>query len=136
MPTSPIQPSKPPSKRTTKQSVAPAPLPERPFLRFYHSELLRARTLAVLTTLEQARDSTQHRAALSALVLELTESGMEYYFLRPLQLANVGRLVEQSARMGLGGVKQLITPVIRNTIGRMDQQQLLTVCSYIRMLME
>lgn len=113
----------------------PAP-PEKPFLRFYHSDLLRSRTLAICKTLEQAQDSTQHRAALSAIVLELTDSGMEYFFLRPLQLARVNTTIERSARMGIGGIKQLITPVIRNTIGHMDKEQLLVICKHIRSLME
>lgn len=136
MPTSSKQPSKPPAKRTTKRSFKPAPPSDKPFLRFYHSESLRTKTLAVLTTLEQAQDRTRHRDALSDLVLELTDSGMEYYFLRPLQLAKVGIVTEQSARLGMGTVKRFMAPVIRNTIGHMDQQQLLTVCSFIRQLME
>lgn len=136
MPTSPKQASTQTAKPTPKQSVEPLLPAVKPFLRFYHSDILRSRTLAVLTTLEQAQESTQHRGALSAIVLELTDSGMEYFFLKPLQLANVSMVVQQSARMGIGGVKQLITPVIRNTIGHMDGQQLLTVCTFIRGLME
>ena len=69
-------------------------------------------------------------------MLELTDSGLEYYFLRPLKLANVGFVVEQSAQLGIGSVKRVMAPVIRNIIGHMDGQQLLTVCQHIRHLME
>ena len=86
--------------------------------------------------LEQAKDSTRHRNALTDIVLELTDSGMEYYFLRPLKLANAGFVVEQSAQLGMGAVKRVMAPVIRNVIGYMDKQQLLTVCHHIRQLME
>jgi hypothetical protein len=113
-----------------------APPSDKPFLRFYHSKSLRANTLAVLTTLEQAQDCTRYSNALTEIVLELTDSGLEYYFLRPLKLANVGFVVEQSAQLGMGGVKRVMAPVIRNVIGRMDAQQLLTVCQHIRQLME
>ncbi len=136
MPTSSQPPSKPPAKRTTKPSVKPAPPADKPFLRFYHSDRLRAKTLAVLTTLEQAHDPTRHRDALSDIVLELTDSGMEYYFLRPLKLAQVSFVVEQSAYLGMGGVKRVMAPIIRSIIGHMDAPQLLTVCSHIRQLME
>jgi hypothetical protein len=136
MPPSSKQPSQQPATRTTQPSVTPAPPPDQPFLRFYHAESLRAKTLAVLTTLEQAQDSTRHRAALSAMVLELTDSGMEYYFLRPLKLAQVGFVVEQSAHVGMGGVMRVMAPIIRNIIGRMDANQLRTVCSHMRQLME
>jgi hypothetical protein len=127
---------KPPAKRSTTQSAKPAPPSPTPFLRFYHSESLRAKTLVVLTTLEQAQDSTRHRDALSGIVVELTDSGLEYYFLRPLTLAKVGFVVEQSAHLGMAGVKRVMAPIIRNIIGHMDTQQLLTVCRHIRQLME
>ena len=108
----------------------------RPFLRFYFSDSLRTKTLAVLTTVEQAKDSTRHRNALADLVTELTNSGMDYYFLRPLRLAKVGFIVEQSANVGMAGVTRLLGSVIYNVIGNMDRSQLATVCSYIRQLME
>lgn len=113
------------------------PLPsDKPFLRFYHPESLRTKTLAVLTALEQAQDPTRHRNALTDIALELTDSGLDYYFLRPLKLANAGFITEQSAHMGMGAVKRVMAPVIRNVIGNMDRQQLLTVCHHIRQLME
>lgn len=142
MPTSPKLPSKalakpraaakPPAKvkRTAKASPSAAP-----FLRFYHSESLRAKTLAVLTTIEKAKDGKQHRDALADVVVELTDSGMEYFFMRPLKLANAGFITEQSANLGLGAVKRVFGSVIRNIIGRMDGPQLLSVCGSIRALM-
>ncbi len=136
MPRSSKQPSKRAAKRTTKQSVKPTLSPDKPFIRFYYSESLRAKTLVVLTTVEQAQDSTRHRDALSDIVLELTDSGIEYFFMRPLKLVQVGFVTEQSARLGMETVKRVMTPVIRNIIGHMDKQQLLAVCSYIRQLME
>ena len=135
MPTSPKRPSKRAATPRVKPLVkASSPLP-KPFLRFYHSESLRAKTLEVLATLEEAKDSTRHRAALADIVVELTRSGMDYFFLRPLKLAKVGFFVEQSANLGMAGTTQLLASVIRNFIGGMDNPQLLTVCSYIRQLM-
>jgi hypothetical protein len=116
--------------------IMPAPPPGGPFLRFYHSAALRAKTLAVLATLEQAHDRTRHHAALSDLVQELTESGLDYFFLRPLRLARVNYAVERTASVGLGLVMRVAAPVMRNTIARMDDAQLLVVCSHIRQLME
>ena len=127
----------PSAKHSAQRSATQSPQQsDKPFLRFYYAESLRAKTLAILTTLEQAQDSTRHRSALSDIVLELTDSGLEYYFLRPLKLAQVGFVVEQSAHLGMGGVKRVMAPIIRNIIGHMDTQQLRTVCSHIRTLME
>jgi len=133
-----------PTKRSDKPTTAPrakrlvkASAPSgKPFLRFYHSEALRAKTLDVLTTLEKAKDSTQHRNALADIVVELTDNGMDYFFMRPLKLAKVGFLVEQSANLGLGATKRVFGSVIRNVIGRMDNPQLRSVCSSIRQMMK
>jgi hypothetical protein len=130
------RPSKVPAKPRVKRLVKAFPPSPKPFLRFYHSESLRARTLAVLTTLEKAEDSTKHRDALAGIVVELSDSGMEYYFLTPLKLAKAGFFVEQSANLGMSATTGVLASVIRNIIGNMDNTQLLTVCSYIRQLME
>jgi hypothetical protein len=136
VPRSSKQPSKSPAPARVRRVVkASSPSPQ-PFLRFYHSESLRAKTLAVLTTLEKAKDSTKYRDALADIVVQLTDSGMEYYFLRPLKLANVGFFVEQSANLGIAATTGVLAAVIRNMIGGMDSPQLITVCSYIRQLME
>lgn len=124
---------KPASKR--KPAVKPAAPPEPPFLRFYHSAELRAKTLHVLTTIEQAQDATRYRGALADLIMELTDSGLDYYFMRPLHQAKVNFVVTQSANMGMGSVKRVMSPVIHNVLGRMNEAQLLGVCAYLRELM-
>lgn len=132
MPDSSKKRARPPAKRQAK----PASASHEPFLRFYHASRLRAETLDVLRTLEQARDSTQHHEALSDVIVALTESGMEYYFLRPLKLAKVGFVVEQSARLGMKGALRVQASIVRNIIGRMEGPQLLAICGHIRNLME
>jgi len=136
--------SKPTSKPASKPKATPrvkrlakASAPSRkPFLRFYHSESLRAKTLAVLATLEKGKDPREHRGALADIIVELTDAGMEYYFLRPLKLAQVGFFTQQSANLGMAATTRVLAAVIRNMIGGMDNPQLLSVCSTIRQLME
>lgn len=136
MPRSSERPSKLPAKPRVKRRVKASSPSRQPFLRFYHSQSLRAKTLAVLTTLEKAKDRTQHRDALANIIVELTDSGMDYYFLRPLRLAKAGFFTEQSANLGMSATTAVLASVIRSMIGHMDGPQLLTVCSYIRQLME
>ncbi len=107
----------------------------KPFFRIYHSEVLRQRTLLLLTTLEQADEATEHRKALSDLVVELTNGGLDYCFLRPLKLAKPGFVVEQTAKVGLAGVQHVMGTVVRQIIGRMDGKQLISVSGSIRQLM-
>jgi hypothetical protein len=133
-------PSKPKSslqgKPSARSSAEPlVPSPTKPFLRFYHSEALRKKTLFVLDTIENAEDAIAHRDKLAEVVVELMSSGMDYYFMRSLKLAKVGFIVMQSARLGMAGTQQVMGSVIRNIIGRMDTSQLLSVCGSIRRLM-
>lgn len=124
--------AKSPIKRQTKSSTPS----RKPSLRFYHSDALRAKTLAVLAGVEKAKEKTEHRDALASVVVELTDSGMEYYFIRPLKIAKTGFLTEQSAKLGMSATTSVLGSVIRNIIGHMDAPQLLSVCSYIRQLMK
>lgn len=128
--------SKPEVKRPAPSRPRPGPgTKSKPFLRFYHSDELRTRTLQVLSALEQSSDPAEHRNALADIVVELTNTGMDYYFLRPLKLAKVGLILQQSAKLGMAGATQVIGSVIRTIIGRMDKPQLLSVCASIRELM-
>lgn len=89
----------------------------------------------VLSTVERAQDATAHRDAVADIVVEMTNSGLDYYFMRPLKLAKTGFIVEQSANIGMAGAQQVMGSVIRNVIRRMESHQLLSVCGSIRQLM-
>jgi len=105
-----------------------------PSLRFHHSEELAARMLSVLTAVEEADDPEDHREALADLVTELTESGMDYYYLRALKLSNAGQLAQQSAKLGIAGAVKMISSVSRRFIMRMNGEELLAVTGHIRSL--
>ena len=127
----------PPStgKKSSKLAPSTSGSPSQPFLRFYHSEALRKKTLSLLCVIEQADDGTVHRDALATLVVELTSSGLDYFFMKQLKLAKPGFLVEQSAQLGMAGVQKVMASVTRQIIGRMDGPQLISVCGSIRRLM-
>jgi len=136
MATAPKRKSPAKSAKSTKPATAPAVSSAKPFLRFYHSEELRTKTIAMLVTLESARDPTVHRGALASIAVELTSSGLDYYFIKPLKVANAGFVVEQSANLGMTGVQQLMGSVIRSIIGRMDGPQLRSVGTSLRQFMQ
>lgn len=114
--------------------AAPAAATELPSLRFHHSHALRQKTHSVLDALEAASHHRGHGEALADLVAELVGAGMEWYFLRPLQRAQVGFMAEQSAKLGLSGATKMINSASRGFILRMDHQQLRVVAAYIREL--
>ncbi|OGB31990.1 MAG: hypothetical protein A3F78_05785 [Burkholderiales bacterium RIFCSPLOWO2_12_FULL_61_40] len=127
MTTSPKAPAKTLAKKSPQTDAA-----AEPSLRFHHSKALRTKTTQVLDALDAAPTQPQHAEALADLVAELVDVGMDYYFLRALQRAEVGFLTEQSARLGLSGASKLINSVSRKFIVRMDATQLQVVASHIR----
>lgn len=132
MPTSAKRPVPVTAKRAPKKAVEPV---SKPFLRFHHSHELRVKTLQVLATIENAEKATAYTGQLTELVLELTDHGMDQYFLQPLKATKASFVVQQSAALGLAGVQKVMGTVIRNILGRMDDRQLLVVCGSIRQFM-
>ena len=125
-----------PRSSRPRSSGSQAPTRGLPSLRFYHSKELRTRTLALLDALESADDPTEHADALADVVLELTETGLSYYFLRPVQAANAGFVAQQATKVGLGGILRVMGPVARRVLGSMDQEQLLVITGHIKEFME
>lgn len=146
MTTAPKKTARPASKPAARKAVAaPAklaasarpgkgPATVGPALSFQVSKALRARTLAVLAALEAAPDDAGQGDALADLVAELTQAGLDYYYLEALRRAKVGFVGEQSARLGLSGAAGIISSVSRKFIVRMDRAQLLIVARHIREL--
>jgi hypothetical protein len=132
MPTSAKRAAPIPAKRAPRKPAEPA---AKPFLRFHHSHELRVKTLDVLERIENAEQPTVHWGELTGLVLELTDSGMDQYFLQPLKTAKANFVVQQSATLGLAGVQKVMGTVIRNIFGRMDDRQLHSLCGSIRRFM-
>ena len=132
MPTSTRRATPVAAKRTLKKATEPA---SKPFLRFHHSQELRVKTLEVLEVIEGAEKATAYSGQLTKLVLELTDSGMDQYFLQSLKATKANFVVQQSASLGLSGVQKVMGTVIRNIIGRMDDRELLSVCGSIRKFM-
>jgi len=119
----------------TPRKAKAAEAPAKPFLRFHHSQDLRVRTLAVLDAVEGAEDATDYSVQITEIVLELTDSGMDQYFLQSLKATKANLVVQQSAALGMAGVQKVMGTVIRNIIGRMDGRQLLSVSASIRRFM-
>jgi hypothetical protein len=132
MPTSPKRAAPTAAKRAPKKAVETG---SKPFLRFHHSQELRAKTIEMLEAVENAERATAHSGRLIELVLELTDCGLDQYFLQSLKATKANFVVQQSAALGLSGVQKVMATVIRNIVGRMDDRQLLSVCGSIRKFM-
>ena len=72
----------------------------------------------MLVALEKSRDATAHREALADVVVKLTNSGLEFYFMKPLRRAKAGFVLEKTASLGMAAAQQVMASVIRQIIGR------------------
>lgn len=123
---------RPRAARPTTRRQAPT---TKPFLRFHLSDALQAKTLAVLDALEQSPEPTEHRDALADIVVELTNAGLDAYFMQPLKRAKAGFVTERSASLGMAGARRVMGSIIGSIIGRMNEPQLRSVCASMRQFM-
>lgn len=112
------------------------PAAAKPSLRFVYSAAQRKKALDLLDTIEASGNPAEHQQKFGDLVMELTEAGFDYFYLKPLDLAGMGFLVRQSAGLAISGALRIMSPVVRNIIDRMDNDQLLKVCGFVRLLMK
>lgn len=107
----------------------------KPSLRFTHSAALRARTLKVLSGIDHDPDPKEHTDALVSLVLSMTEAGMDFYFLKPLNDGRFSFLARQTASFGVSGAVRIMSPIVSSVLGGADAKQLRVVSRHIRQLM-
>jgi hypothetical protein len=111
------------------------PASAKPSLRFFHSAALRTRSEKILGTMERDQDPKRHVDALSSLVVDLTEAGLNYYFLKPLKDAKVGFVARQTASFGMAGALRVMSPIIRGILSGTNAAQLRVITRHIRHLM-
>jgi hypothetical protein len=107
----------------------------KPSLRFFHSAALRTRTDRLLAAIARDEDPSRHASALSSLVVDLTEAGLDYYFRRPLEQAKVGFVSRQTASLGMAGAVRVLSPVIHTILARTNAAQLRVIGRHIQHLM-
>lgn len=135
MPTSSVSKAVP-AKKAARPKKTTSEVREQPSLRFYPPKDLHSRLTKVLVQIEEASDATVHRSKFSESVCALTGAGLDYYFLQTLKAGKVGFVTTQAANIGILGVQQVMAPVIRNVIARLEHDQLQRIATAIRKLMQ
>jgi len=108
----------------------------KPSLRFYHSAALRHRADRLLAAIENDGDPTAHAHDLADLVVELSEAGMDYYFLRPIRQAKLGVIAQKTAQYGMAGALKLMTPIVRTVLHGTTVEQLRVIAAHMKHLQE
>jgi hypothetical protein len=109
-------------------------MPEKPSLRFFHSAALRHRSDRLLSAIEKDGDPRAHAHDLADLVVELSEAGMDYYFLRPIRQAKLGVIAQKTAQYGMSGALKLMAPMVRTILHGANAAQLRAIAAHMRHL--
>ena len=100
-------------------------------LSFPLSEELRQQTVETLAKLRESSDRRKHIPLLSNLISDLTETGLEYYFVHSLKQAGVGLIGVSTAKLGIASTSKGIPVVMNKVVGLMSDNQLLAVADFI-----
>jgi hypothetical protein len=106
-----------------------------PTIHFVYTAALRNKVVKVLDAIESDEDPKSHAEDLGNVVVELTEVGLAYFFLKPLELAKAGFVLRQTGELGMAGTQRMMSPVIRSIIGRLDGEQLQAIAKFMREIM-
>lgn len=92
---------------------------------------LRQRAETVAHDLRSDPDKQQHVAELVDVVLAMTDRGLYYYFLHPLEEAGVGAMTRGAVDLALGAAGRTLPMVVRKTIRSLNEEQLLSIADFI-----
>ena len=98
---------------------------------FEISSELRQEAESIVRLIRSDPDKQQHVPELVKVVLEMTDRGLYYYFLHPLEEAGVGIVTRKAVSLALGTAGRTLPVVVRKTIKSLKDEQLLKIADFI-----
>lgn len=98
---------------------------------FQISADLRRRAESVVETIRSDPDKKKHAPALVEVVLEMTDAGLHFYFLHPLERAGVGVVTRSAVDLAIGTAGRTLPMVVRKTIQSLNDEQILTIAEFL-----
>jgi hypothetical protein len=98
---------------------------------FRISPELMARAEATLQAVRQNPEHPPHVQDLVAVILELTENGLDYYFLEPLRRMRVGAMGMTTARLGIAAAGRSIQAIVRRVLSSLNEEQILSIAEFV-----
>lgn len=92
---------------------------------------LRLRAEQVVERLLADTDKRQHAPELVDVVVDMTDHGLHYYFLHPLEEAQVGAMTRKAVEIALGTASRTLPMVVRKTIKSLNDEQLSSLADFI-----
>ena len=87
------------------------------------------------TLIQRARyegPATRHLNLLLDVISDLTEAGLDFYFISPLHRVKAGSMTLKVAQMGLNSTQKGMNLVIKKVLQRLDDRQLDSVVIFLQ----
>ncbi len=92
------------------------------------------RTRALLTVEELRGRSKADKEAIDKLynlIVEMTEEGLDFFFLEPLRRLNAGNVMMSMAKMGIGSMLKGSKMVIHKVLKKLDDRSLHSILDFV-----
>lgn len=98
---------------------------------FEISRELRGRVLQAVEEVRREPNDKANVGKLVDVVIELTDCGLEYFFLYSLEQAAVGLVTRKGVELALGAAGRTLPPVVRRTVRSLSEEQLLQIADFV-----
>jgi hypothetical protein len=98
---------------------------------FEISSELRQQAEAIVHNIRSDPDRQRHVPVLVDVVLAMTNRGLHYYFLHPLEEAGVGAVTRRAVALAIGTAGRTLPVVVRKTVKSLSDEQLLSLADFI-----
>lgn len=105
--------------------------PSPGWVAFEISAELRRRAESVVRRIRTDTDKQRHVPDLVEIVVAMTDRGLHYYFLHPLEEAGVGAVTRKAVDLAIGTAGRTLPIVVRRTVNSLNDQQLLSIADFI-----
>ena len=95
------------------------------------SPALRRRCEEVIVAVREAEDRGEHLAELTEVVVAMTDTGLDFYFLHPLERIGAGRMARGTAQVGVAAARRGLPTVVRRVLATLSDDQLLELVDFI-----
>jgi len=95
------------------------------------SHELAQRAARLVGRIRSESDKTRCIPELTEVVLEMTDRGLHFYFLHPLELAGVGPFTRSTVELALSTAGRTLPMVVRKTLKSLNDEQILTLADFI-----
>jgi hypothetical protein len=92
-----------------------------------HSELAHE----IIGRIKSDHPSTKHISDLTELIIDLTESGMRFYFIESLERLNVGAVTMGIAKVGISSTTKGMKMVITKVLKKLDSEQISELTTFL-----